>query len=71
MKHDSNGSVTGSFVPAPRSIVCVGCNGQYFASSLPIHQRCCFERNAFVSVACPKCRTTVRLVAFVFLDGIG
>jgi len=63
MKTDGNALMTGkhaSFAPAPRSVVCVGCNGQYFASSLPIHQRSCFKRNAFVSVACPKCSTMIR-----------
>ncbi|KAG7392405.1 hypothetical protein PHYPSEUDO_000813 [Phytophthora pseudosyringae] len=48
----------------PVSIGCLACNGQYFAASLPIHQKTCFQRNAFVLVACEKCKLGVRACDF-------
>ncbi|KAL4106223.1 hypothetical protein PRIC1_004277 [Phytophthora ramorum] len=48
----------------PASIGCLACHGQFFAASLPIHQKTCFQRNAFVLVPCEKCRTCVRACDF-------
>lgn len=49
-------------VAPPISIGCLACHGQFFAASLPIHQKMCFQRNAFVLVPCEKCKSCVRYV---------
>lgn len=50
--------------PAPASIVCKGCNREFFARSLPIHQKTCFQKNAFVDIVCAKCRGVIRFGSF-------
>jgi len=54
---------TRQFTARPASIGCLACHGQYFAASLPIHQKSCFQRNAFELIPCEKCRTCIRWVA--------
>jgi hypothetical protein len=49
----------GGFQRRPLAQVCKACGGQYFAASLPIHQKTCFARNAFVEIMCPACRSLV------------
>ena len=46
----------------PLNVVrCVVCRCEFFPNSLPFHQKVCFQKNAFVSVLCPKkCTTIVR-----------
>ncbi|KAG6617353.1 uncharacterized protein IUM83_02651 [Phytophthora cinnamomi] len=36
----------------------------FFAASLPIHQKTCFQRNAGVLVPCDKCRSFVQANSF-------
>ncbi|EQC34119.1 hypothetical protein SDRG_08328 [Saprolegnia diclina VS20] len=42
------------------SVPCVGCQRLFFPASLPIHQKTCFAKNAFVSLPCPTCHVTLR-----------
>ncbi|KDO33136.1 hypothetical protein SPRG_01948 [Saprolegnia parasitica CBS 223.65] len=42
------------------SVPCVGCQRLFFPASLPIHQKTCFAKNAFVSLPCPTCHATLR-----------
>lgn len=44
----------------PAAIVCRACNREFFARSLPIHQKTCFQTNAFVELECGKCHSSVR-----------
>ncbi|ETV65081.1 hypothetical protein H257_18130 [Aphanomyces astaci] len=42
------------------TVSCVACHGLFFPASLPIHEKTCFRKNAFVNVSCPVCKTLVR-----------
>ncbi|KAE8881508.1 hypothetical protein PF003_g34504 [Phytophthora fragariae] len=55
---------TGKIAAPPVAIVCLACHGQYFAASLPIHQKTCFQRNPDVLVPCEKCNSCVRASGF-------
>ncbi|KAG1695801.1 hypothetical protein DVH05_019140 [Phytophthora capsici] len=51
--------------PPPASIVCLACHSQYFSASLPIHQKACFQRNAFMLLLCEKCKSSIRACDFL------
>lgn len=44
----------------PAAIVCNACNREFFSRSLPIHQKTCFQKNAFVDLVCTRCNSTIR-----------
>ncbi|KAF1786128.1 hypothetical protein GQ600_11098 [Phytophthora cactorum] len=65
MKLLMSGDSTRKLTAPPESLGCLACHGQYFAVSLPIHQKSCFQRNAFVLVPCERCKSSVRAGDFL------